>query len=139
MRRLVVACGLLLVAACGAPDPSQPSKPPPTRSSPAPASPVLSEPERAVAELMRALEDGDCPKARKLVLTPGELDCDVVEQAKVSFAEEGIDLDETTYRGGRIYDGSTTVTITWDNEYPPESYDVQKVRAGWKILFDSAA
>ncbi len=88
---------------------------------------------------MRALDAGDCKAARKLVVTPSELGCDVVEQATDSFAAEGIDLDEVIYRAGKVHDASATVRITWGNGYPTESYDVQKVGRHWKVVFDSAA
>ena len=88
---------------------------------------------------MRALDAGDCKKAKQLVVTPSELGCDVVEQNKDSFADEGIDLDEVVYRVGKVYDDSATVKITWNNGYPTESYDVQRVGGRWKVVFDSAA
>lgn len=137
MRYLLAACGLLLAAACGTSTPSEPRSPEATRTGS--ASPDFSEPEQAVADLMHALDEGDCPVARKLVLTPSELTCDIVEEAKGSFADEGIDLDETTFRAGPVHDRSTTVTIRWGNDYPPESYDLQRVRDRWKVVFDSAA
>jgi hypothetical protein len=137
--RLIVAVGaLLVVAACGTSDPPEPatSSTPPSTSSPAPG---LSPSEAAVAALMRALDAGDCKAAKRLVVTPSELGCDVVEQSKDSFAAEGIDLDKVTYRAGAVHDSSSTVSITWGNDYPPESYDVQKVGDRWKVIFDSAA
>ena len=88
---------------------------------------------------MRALDDGDCKAAKKLVVTPSELGCDTVEQAKDSFAAEGIVLDEVRYHAGKVHDASATVSITWGNGYPTESYDVQKVDRRWKVVFDSAA
>jgi len=88
---------------------------------------------------MRALDAGDCTTAKRLVVTPSELGCDVVEQSKDSFADEGIDLDEVRYRAGAVHDASTTVSIRWGNGYPTESYDVQKVGGRWKVVFDSAA
>ncbi len=100
---------------------------------------VLSPAEAAVDGLMRALDAGDCKAARKLVVTPSELGCDVVEQATDSFAAEGIDLDEVIYRAGKVHDASATVRITWGNGYPTESYDVQKIGRQWKVVFDSAA
>ena len=140
--RLVVAVGaLLVVAACGTSDPQEPAESPTTtKATPAPRpTPALSPAESAVDALMRALDAGDCTAARALVVTPSELGCDVVEQSKDSFADEGIDLDEVTYRAGAVHDSSATVSITWGNDYPTESYDVQKLGGRWKVVFDSAA
>ncbi len=141
MRRFVAVSVLVLLAACGTSGPTQPT--PTTESQKPTSSPTSSHagspPEVAVEGLMRALDDGDCSRAKKLVVTPSELGCDVVEQSKDSFADEGIDLDEVTYRAGSIQDASTTVTITWGNDYPAESYDVQKIGGDWKVVFDSVA
>ena len=136
MRQIVAMAAMLVVAACGTSDPPERTKPSPSTSSTVPA---LSPAEAAVDALIRALDAGDCKAAKKLVLTPSELGCDVVEQSKDSFADEGIDLDEVRYRAGAVHDASATVSITWGNGYPTESYDVQKVGSGWKVVFDSAA
>lgn len=138
--RLMLAMGaLLVVAACGTSDP--PETPPtsaPTRTTTTPSK-SLAPAEAAVDALMRALDAGDCKAARKLVVSPAELTCDVVELSKDSFADEGIDLDEVVYRAGPVHDASSTVDITWGNGYPTESYDVQKIGGRWKVVFDSAA
>ena len=145
MRRLVAVGAVFLVAACGTSDPAEPTKsstPQVTTVAPAPTpapAPALAPAEAAVDGLMRALDAGNCKAAKKLVLTPSELGCDVVEQSKDSFVGEGIDLDEVTYRVGAVHDASATVSITWGNGYPTESYDVQKVGGRWKVVFDSAA
>lgn len=136
MRHIAAVAALLVVAACGTSDPPKPAKPSPTTSSTIAA---LGPAEAAVDALMRALDAGDCKAAKRLVVTPSELGCDVVEQSKDSFADEGIDLDEVTYRAGAVHDASATVSITWGNGYPTESYDVQKVGDRWKVVFDSAA
>jgi hypothetical protein len=138
MRRLVAVAAMLVVAACGTSDPPEPAKSstPPSTSTPPPA---LSAPAAAVDALMRALDAGDCKAAKNLVITPSELGCDVVEQAKGSFADEGIDLDDVAYRAGQVHGPSATVSITWGNGTPAESYDVQKVDGRWKVVFDSAA
>jgi hypothetical protein len=138
MRRLVAVGTLLLVAACGRSDPADPTTPSSAPSST--ATPTVHAPaEAAVDALMRALDAGDCKAAKKLVVTPSELGCDVVEQAKGSFVDEGIDLDEVAYRASKVQDASATVAITWGNGYPTESYDVQKVGGRWRVVFDSAA
>lgn len=135
--RLVLAMGaLLVVAACGTSDPPE-DPPTPTRTTT--SAPALEPAAAAVDALMRALDAGDCKAARKLVVTPSELGCDVVEQSKDSFADEGIDLDAVTYRVGAVHDASATVRITWGNGYPTESYDVQRIGSRWKVVFDSAA
>ncbi|KAA1397338.1 hypothetical protein [Aeromicrobium ginsengisoli] len=140
MRLLLAMGALLVVAACGGSDPpeaSPASSPTPTRT--ATSAPALEPAAAVVDALMRALDAGDCKAARKLVVTPSELGCDVVEQSKDSFADEGIDLDEVTYRVGAVHDASATVRITWGNGYPTESYDVQRIGSRWKVVFDSAA
>ena len=137
MRQIVAMAAVLVVAACGTSDPPAPAKPSPSSTSS--TAPALSPAEAAVDALMRALDAGDCRAAQALVVTPSELGCDVVEQSKDSFAAEGIDLDEVTYRAGAEHDGSATVSITWGNDYPEESYDVQKIGDRWKVVFDSAA
>ena len=135
--RLWLAMGaLLVVAACGSSDPPED---PPTSTPTTTSAPVLEPAAAAVDGLMRALDAGDCKAARALVVTPSELGCDVVEQSKDSFADEGIDLDEVSYRVGAVHDASATVSITWGNGYPTESYDVQRIGSRWKVVFDSAA
>jgi hypothetical protein len=142
---------LLLAAACGssdssgAPDvrpateePSTTPAPSGTTRPPGSAAPPTGA-AAAVADLMRALDDGDCRTAKRLVVTPSELGCDVVEQAAGSFADEGIDLDAVSYRAGAVRGGSSTVTIRWGNGYPAESYEAQRVGGRWKVVFDSAA
>jgi hypothetical protein len=126
---------MLVVAACGTSDPPTPTKSPRTSSTVH----ALAPAEAAVDALMRALDAGDCAAAKRLVVTPSELGCDVVEQSKDSFADEGIDLDEVTYRAGAVHGDSATVSITWGNGYPTESYDVQRIGDRWKVVFDSAA
>jgi hypothetical protein len=152
MRRLVAMSMMLVVAACGTSDPSEPDSASTSPSPPAPrpsvsATPTTVEPpvrplapaEAAVDALMRALDAGDCQAAKKLVVTPSELGCDVVQQSKGSFIAEGIVLDDVIYRVGEVHDASATVKITWSNGHPAESYDVQKTGGRWKVLFDSAA
>ncbi|MEV7397429.1 hypothetical protein [Aeromicrobium sp. NPDC092404] len=140
MRLMVAVGAMLLVAACGT---SEPPSDHPARPSSTPATttlaPTLSSAEAAVDALMRALDAGDCAAARRLVLSPAELTCDLVTQSEDSFAAEGIDLDEVVYRAGAVHGSSSTVRITWGNGYPTESYDVQKVGGRWKVVFDSAA
>lgn len=139
--RLMVAVGtVLLVAACGTSErgPQEPASPSSTTATATPA-PTLSPAESAVDALMRALDAGDCAAARRLVLSPAELTCDLVEQSEGSFAAEGIDLDDVVYRAGAVHGSSSTVSITWGNDYPTESYDLQKVGGHWKVVFDSAA
>jgi len=139
MRLLLAVGALLVVAACGTSDPpATPATSAPTRTTTTPVR-SLAPAEAAVDALMRALDAGDCKAARKLVVSPAELTCDVVELSKDSFADEGIDLDEVVYRAGPVHDASSTVDITWGNGYPTESYDVQKIGGRWKVVFDSAA
>lgn len=135
MKQIAAVAVMLVAAACGTSDPPKPAAPSPTTST----ATALAPAEASVDALMRALDAGDCKAAKRLVVTPSELGCDVVEQSKDSFADEGIDLDEVTYRAGAVQDASATVSVTWGNGYPTESYDVQKVGDQWKVVFDSAA
>jgi hypothetical protein len=139
MRRLIAVGALLIAAACGTSDPPEPTKSTAPQRTTTTPTPTLAPAEAAVDKLMRALDAGDCKTAKRLVLTPSELGCDVVEQAKGSFADEGIDLDDVIYRAGPVHDASATVSINWGNGYPSESYDVQKIGGRWKVVFDSAA
>jgi hypothetical protein len=141
MKRLVAGGVLLVAAACGTSEPGDPdasTRPTASPSSPS-ARPTLAPAEAAVDALMRALDEGDCKAAKRLVVTPSELGCDVVEQSAGSFADEGIDLDEVVYRAGPVNGSSSTVRITWGNGYPTESYDVERLGGRWKVVFDSAA
>jgi hypothetical protein len=88
---------------------------------------------------MRALDDGDCRRVKRLVVTPSAVDCGTVRAAEDSFADDGIDLDEVVYRSGPVQGSSTTVRITWGNGTPRESYDVERVGKRWLVVLDSAA
>lgn len=139
MKRAVVVVALLLTTACGSSD-SPGSAPDRTTSGPtSSAAPIADDPAGAVESLMRALERGDCESAQDLVVTPSALGCELVDQAAGSFADEGIDLERTTYTAGPVEDTSTTVTIDWGNGDPHESYDVEQVDGRWLVVFDSAA
>jgi hypothetical protein len=88
---------------------------------------------------MRALDDGDCRRVKRLVVTPSAIDCGTVRAAEDSFADDGIDLDEVVYRSGPVQGSSTTVRITWGNGAPREAYDVERVGKRWLVVLDSAA
>lgn len=141
MRRLLAAAALVVLAACGSEGSAGPEATGGTTPSATTAAPdeQPSAPERAVETLMRSLDDGDCAAVQAIVVTPATVDCDVVRQAEGSFADEGIVLDDVIYAGGPVEDSSSTVTITWGNEYPDESYDVEKVDGTWRVVFDSVA
>ncbi|MGA8986613.1 hypothetical protein [Aeromicrobium sp.] len=140
MRQLVAAGALLVVAACASPEPGAYDDPTaPASTVPASTAPARTGPEAAVEQLMRALDAGNCRRAKQLVVTPSELECDTVEQAAGSFADEGIDLDEADYRAGPTHDASATVRIMWGAGQPTESYDVQRIGGRWRVVFDSVA
>ncbi|QGG42563.1 hypothetical protein [Aeromicrobium yanjiei] len=149
MRRLLAVAALVLVSACGSDGSSGPGEGTASRPS-APATSTTTSPSggkpstapgpaRAVETMMRALDEGDCRAMRRIVVTPSAVDCEVVHAAKDTFADEGIDLDEVVYTAGRVNGSSSTVTITWGNDTPDESYDVERVGSRWRVVFDSAA
>lgn len=126
-KPLLAAVALLLaVGACGSG--SEPS------DEPAPASGA----ETAVEQLVTALEDGDCAAVKAVVVTPSEVECDLVSSLKGSFSEEGIDLDAVTYEAGPVEGDSSTVTIGWGDSDPDEQWQTERVDKTWKVLFDSA-
>jgi hypothetical protein len=141
MRSLAALCLLVVIGGCdgsgsGSPAPS----PTPTSATSAPSQDhTPTAPEIAVEKLMRALDDGDCAAVKRVVVTPSEVDCGLVTEAAGSFAAEGIDLDQVRYRATKAEDESVTVEITWGNEYPTESYEMQRVDGAWRVVFDSAA
>lgn len=151
MGRLLAVAALMLVAACGSDGSSDPGEARATTersgaasttapsSTPAPGGAKQSGPAAAVEAMMRALDAGDCRAVRRVVVTPSAVDCGVVSTAKDTFADEGIDLDEVSYSTGPVNGSSSTVTISWGNDFPDESYEVEKVGDRWQVVFDSAA
>ncbi|AWB93377.1 hypothetical protein [Aeromicrobium chenweiae] len=143
MRRLLAVAALVLVAACGSGGSSDPETPATSARSATPTTggprTPPTGPAAAVDAMMRALDAGDCRGMRKVVVTPSAVDCEVVRSAKDSFADEGIDLDDVVYEAGPVNGSSSTVTITWGNGTPDESYDVEKSGGRWRVVFDSAA
>ncbi len=121
MRRVAVACLLLMLAACA--------------SEPEPAKPT---PEQVVETLIRAIEDGDCETVKRVVVTPSAIDCAQVGEAASMLVVEGVDIDDVRYEAGKIAGDSTTVTIIWSKDLPPEQIDVQRVDGKWRVVFDSA-
>lgn len=87
---------------------------------------------------MRALEAGDCAAVKLVVVTPSAIDCAQVTEASGMLIAEGVDLDSVAYEAGEIAGDSSTVTITWSKDLPPESIDVQRVDGTWLVVFDSA-
>jgi hypothetical protein len=141
MRSLVALCLLVVIGGChgsGSGSPAPSPTPTSATSGPSPAH-APTDPEIAVEKLMRALDDGDCAAVKHVVVTPSEVDCGLVTEAAGSFAAEGIDLDQVRYRATKPEDDSVTVEITWGNDYPTESYDVQRIDGDWRVVFDSAA
>lgn len=135
MKLLLAVASLIVLAACGTSD-SGGAEPSGTPASTA-AAPTGAA--AAVEQLMLALDAGDCEAARRLVVTPSELDCDVVVEAEGSFADEGNDLADATYSAGPAQGSSTSVTIDWGSGNPNESYDVEQVDGRWLVVFDSVA
>lgn len=135
MKLLLAAASLIVLAACGASD-SGGAEP-----SGSPSSPVVTPTGAAAAveQLMLALDAGDCAAARRLVVTPSELDCDVVRSSEGSFADEGNDLADATFSADDAQGPSTSVTIDWGSANPDETYDVEKIDGRWLVVFDSVA
>ena len=141
-RLLAAAITVLAVGGCGTSEPEPVPTTPATSAMSTPTAttvPAPTGPSRAVDQLMRALNEGDCRAVKDLVLTPSTIDCGLVTESTGSFEAEGIDLDAVRYHRGAIVDDSTTVTIDWGNGNPTESYDVQRVDGSWLVVFDSAA
>lgn len=136
MKKLLAVVSLVVLAACGTSDDPGGKSPRPSSST---TSAAPSGAAGAVEQLMRALDAGDCPAARKAVLTPAELDCGLVRDSAGSFAEEGNDLADATYTAGPTQGSTARVTIDWGSGNPEESYDVEKVDGRWLVVFDSAA
>lgn len=88
---------------------------------------------------MRAIEQGDCGTVKKLVVTPSEIDCGQIGEAAGMLEAEGVQLDEVKYKQGSINDDSSTVTISWAPDLPPEPIELQRVDGEWLVVFDSAA
>ena len=128
IRRLAVLSLVFTLVACGDEEPK-----------PEPGAPALNEREQVVDTLMRAIDDGDCDRVKEVVLTPSEIDCGSIAESAGTLATEGIDIDKVIYEAGEIAGDSSTVTITWNKDLPPEPTDVQRVDGKWLVVFDSAA
>ena len=129
---------LLLTASCAAGDAKDDSKPSAGAGGATSAGGAAS-PDKAVRELVRALEAGDCVAVKKIVLQPSAVDCGTVSETEGTFADDGITLSTVRYTAGQVVGGSAKVAVRWGNGDPAESFDVQKVDDLWLVLFDSAA
>jgi hypothetical protein len=136
VRRIAAVCLLLTLVACGDKEGGPtPTTPAPTKSS---STGAPSEREQVVETLMRAIEDGDCDTAKKVVVTPSAIDCAQLSEASGMLAAEGVDMDDVRYEDGDVAGDSSTVTITWSNDLPSETIDVQRVDDTWLVVFDSS-
>ncbi len=120
MRLLVAAALLVLVSACGS-DPQAPTV----------------SPEDTVEQFLASMEAGRCDDVKELVVTPSAVDCDLVGVLSGSFAEEGIELADVTYRAGEVEGDSSSVTVSWPTDEPDDSYEVERIDGVWKVMFDS--
>ncbi len=130
MRAVVSVVVLLVLVACGASEPEP--------AAPASTAARASTTEQAVEALMRALEDGDCATVKTVVVRRTEIDCAQVGEASGMLVAEGTDIDEVRYADGEITGDSATVTITWRDDLPAETIDLQRVDGRWLVVFDSS-
>ena len=139
MRRIAaVFVAVLLLAGCGESD--EPAGSSPTTIATTSATPQkLSETEKVVQTMWKALEQGDCDAVKRVVVTPSAIDCAQLGEAAGMFVAEGIDLDAARYEDGETAGDSATVKITWNDTLPTETIDVQRVDGTWLVVFDSAA
>lgn len=127
-----VIAAIALIVTAGACGPQGTSEPGATARSGA------NSPEEAVRSLTTALEAGDCAAAQANVVDAGALDCDMVAAAKGSFADDGIDLDASTFRASTPNGPSASVEADWGNG-TKEPFEVELIDGRWKVNFDSAA
>lgn len=118
----VAVAGLLMLGACGAG-----------------AGGAANSPEGAVRELMSSLEAGSCPQVKTIVVTPDEIDCEMVETLRDGYADDGVDLDDADVSAGEVVDGSATVTVDLGDDEDDQTWQVERVGGTWKVLFDSEA
>jgi hypothetical protein len=122
MRLLVASAALLLVAACGTDDGAG-----------------AGSPEGAVSDLMAALEKGSCDDVKDVVVTPDDIDCEMIGTLKGGYEADGVDLDAIDLSADDPVDGSATVTVDLGTDDADQTWQVQKVGGSWKVLFDSEA
>ena len=118
----VAVAGLLMLGACGSD-----------------AGGAANSPEGAVRELMSSLEAGSCPRVKTIVVTPDEIDCEMVETLRDGYADDGVDLDDADISSGEVVDGSATVTVDLGDDEDDQTWQVERVGGTWKVLFDSEA
>ncbi|MFC5677521.1 hypothetical protein [Aeromicrobium endophyticum] len=122
MRLLVASAALLLVAACGSGGGAG-----------------SGSPEGAVSDLMAALEKGSCTDVKSVVVTPDDIDCEMIGTLKGDYAADGVDLDAIELSADEPVDGSATVTVDLGTDEDDQTWQVQQVDGSWKVLFDSEA
>lgn len=119
---VAAVCALLSLAGCGSDDDAQ------------------DAPATAVESMLRALDDGDCEAARKVVVTPSLIDCEYVRGLSGMFSAEGLELDDVDFQVvEQVGPDQATVEIDYQDGQQPETYEVQRVDGRWLVLFDSAA
>jgi hypothetical protein len=122
MRLLVATATLVLVAACGSGDPGG-----------------SDSPEGAVSDLMVALEKGSCDDVKDVVVTPDDIDCEMIGTLEGDYEADGVDLDAVKLSADEPVDGSATVTVDLGTGEAGQTWQVQQVDGSWKVLFDSEA
>jgi hypothetical protein len=122
MKVLVAAAALLLAGACGGGDGAG-----------------ATSPEGAVAELLSALEDGSCEDVKDVVVTPDDIDCEMVGTAKGDYAADGVEVDDIELTAGKRAGDSSTVTADLGTGEDDQTWQVERVGGSWKVLFDSEA
>lgn len=132
MRTFAVLVMLLLVGACGAGSSDSDS------DSEADSEAVSAVgPEKAVEQLLTALEAGSCKDVKKLVVTPAAIDCEMIASLAGSYAADGIDLADVTYAVDDIIGDSGAVNADMGDGKPADSWNVERFDGTWKVVFDS--
>lgn len=135
---LAAVAVLLLTGACGSSDSGGDGGPPADApSSSAGSPPAATSPEQAVSAMMAAIEKGDCDDVKAVVVTPDAIDCGSIRTLRGGYADEGIDLDDVGLAVGEQSGDSATVTADLGDGADPETWQVERVDAAWKVLFDS--
>ncbi|MET0819330.1 MAG: hypothetical protein ABWY58_00070, partial [Aeromicrobium sp.] len=76
---------------------------------------------------------------KDLVVTPDEIDCEMIGTLKGDYASDGVDLDDIELSSAEPVDGSTTVTVDLGTDEADQTWQVQQIDGDWKVLFDSEA